>query len=111
MLKCNPKAISEVLCHLFNFILHSKIFPEGWNLSLIKPIHKSGSTLKHEAYRRICISNHLTKLFAQLLNERLTKWTEIDKILPETPLGFRKGLITEDGRFVLESMIDKYARK
>ena len=44
LLKCNPKAISKVLCHLFNFILHSKVFPEGWNL---KTIHKSGSTLKH----------------------------------------------------------------
>ena len=50
MLKCNPKAISKILCHLFNFILYSKIFPEGWNLSLIKPIHKSGSALKHENY-------------------------------------------------------------
>ena len=25
MLKCNPKAISKVLCHLFNFILHRKV--------------------------------------------------------------------------------------
>ena len=111
MLKCNPKAISKVLCHLFNFILHSKVFPEGWNLSLIKPIHKSGSTLKHENYRGICISNHLTKLFTQLLNKRLTKWTEVNKILPENSLGFCKGLRTEDGLFVLESIIDKYARK
>ena len=97
---CNPKAISKVLCHLFNFILHGKIFPEGWNLSLIKPIHKSGSTLKHENYRGICISNHLTKLFTQLLNKRLTKWTD-----------FRKGLRTEDGLFILESITDKYAKK
>ena len=51
MLECNPKAISTVVCRLFNFILHSKEFPEGWNLSFIKPIHKSGSTLKHESYR------------------------------------------------------------
>ena len=51
MLNCNPKAISKVLCHLFNFILNSKIFPERWNLSIIKPIHKSGSTLKHENYK------------------------------------------------------------
>ena len=109
MLKCNPKAISKVLCHLFNFILHSKIFPEGCNLSLIKPIHKSGSTLKHENYRGICMSSHLTKLFTQLLNMRLTKWTEINKILPAN--SFRKGLRTEDGLFILESIIDKYARK
>ena len=111
MLKCNPNAMSKVLCHLLNFILHSEVFPEGWNLFLIKPIHKSGSTLKHENYRGICISNHLTKLFTQLLNKRPTKWIEVNKILPENSLGFRKGLRTEDGLFVLESIIDKYARK
>ena len=89
----------------------SKIFPEGWSLSLIKLIHKSESTLKHENYRGICISNHLTKLFTQLLNKRQTKWTEINKILPENSFGFRQGLITEDRLFVLESVIDKYAGK
>ena len=45
------------------------------------------------------------------MNEKLTKWTEINKILPENSLGFRKGLRTEDGLFILESIIDKYARK
>ena len=59
----------------------------------------------------ICISNHLTKLFTQLLNKKLTKWTEINKILPENSSGFRKGLRTEDGLFILEPIIDKYARK
>ena len=42
------------------------------------------------------------------MNKRLPKWTEINKILPENSLGFHKGLRTEDGPFVLESIIDKY---
>ena len=71
MLKCNPKAVSRVLCKLFNCILKTKIFPEKWNLSLIKPLLKSGTMSKHDNYRGICISNHLSKFFTSLLDKRL----------------------------------------
>ena len=39
ILICSPKAISKVLCKLFNYILKNKTFPEIWNISLIKPLH------------------------------------------------------------------------
>ena len=111
MLRCNPKAISKVLCKLFNYILKNKTFPEIWNISLIKPLHKSGSTAKHDNYRGICISNHLSKLFTLILNKRLQAWADQNDVIPDQSLGFRKGLRTEDGLFVLNSILDKYARK
>ena len=111
MLKCNPKAIIKTLCSLFNYILKSKTFPEIWNISLIKPIHKSGTTTLHEHYRGICISNHLSKLFTSVLCDRLQSWVSQKGILPEKSLGFRKRLRTEDGLFILTSLLDKYARK
>ena len=111
MLKCNPKAIVKSLCALFNLILQSKTFPEVWNLSLIKPIHKAGIVTLHEHYRGLCISNHLSKLFTSILCKRLQMWVEKEGILPDNALGFRKGLRTEDGLFVLTSMLDKYAKK
>ena len=58
MLKCSPKATVKTLCSLFNHILKSKTFPEIWNLSLINPIHKSGTTTLHEHDRGISISTH-----------------------------------------------------
>ena len=63
VLKCNPEAIATPLCLIFNNILKSKLFPNSWNLSLIKPIHKYGTFSKHDNYRGICISNHFSKLF------------------------------------------------
>ena len=92
-----PKAIALPLCSMFNFILRSKTFPEAWNLSLIKPIHKPGSLSKPDNYRGICISSHLSKLFTALLHKKLGKWTAVNNILPNKSLGFRKGLRTEDG--------------
>ena len=111
MLRCNPKAISKVLCKLFNYILKNKTFPEIWNISLIKPLHKSGSTAKHDNYRGICISNHLSKLFTLILNKRLQAWADQNDVIPDQSLGFRKGLRTEDWLFVLNSILNKYARK
>ena len=111
MLKCNPKAIIKTLCSLFNYILKSKTFSEIWNLSLIKPIHKLGTTTLHEHYRGICISNHLSKLFTSVLCDRLQPWVSQKGIVPDKSLGFKKGLRTEDGLFILTSLLDKYAKK
>ena len=46
---------------------------------------------KCENYQGICISNHLSKLFTSILNERLEPYVESNKILPHNLLGFRKG--------------------
>ena len=63
------------------------------------------------SYRGICISNHLSKLFTALLNKRLEQLSKSNNILLEKSLGFRKGLRTEDGIFVLTTILDKYAKK
>ena len=73
MLKCNPQAISRVLCGLFNFTHRNKTFPKSWNLPLLIPIHKTGIATKHENYRGICISNHLSTFFTLIINNRLEK--------------------------------------
>ena len=69
ILKCNPKVAT--LCIMFSFVLESQIFPNSWNLSLIKPLYKSGPKTKHGNYREICISSHLPKLFTCVLNKDL----------------------------------------
>ena len=95
----------------FNNILGSKLFPNSWNLSLIKPIHKCGTFSKHDNYRGICISNHLSKLFTALLHKGLEKWSVKENVLPDNSLGLRKGLRTEDGIFILTTLLDKYAKR
>ena len=111
ILKCNPKEILPTLCIMFNFVLESQIFPNSWNLSLIKQLYKYGPKTKHSNYRGICISSHLSKLFTCVLNKRLEKWVEFNKILPDRSFGFRKGLKTEDGLFVFSTILDKYGKR
>ena len=111
VLKCNPEAIATPLCLIFNNILNSKLFPNSWNLSLIKPIHKCGTFSKHDNYRGICNSNHLSNLFTALKHKTLEKWSVKENVLPDNSLGFRKGLRTEDGIFILTTLLDKYAKR
>ena len=66
---------------------------------------------KHDNYRGICISNHLSKLFTSLLNKRLRLRADNNNVLPDNSPGFRKGVRTEDGLFILTSLLDKYAKK
>ena len=111
MLKANPTSISHILIQLFSYILETQKFPKTWNLSLIKPVHKSGLQTKCTNYRRLCISDHLSKIFTSILNERLESYVKLKQILPHQSLGFRKGFRTEDAMFILSTILDKYAKR
>ena len=111
ILRCNLETIALQLRLMFSNILQSKVFPIAWNLSLIKPLDKSGTFSKHSNYRGICISNHLSKLFTALLHKFLGKWSETNNISPEKSLGFRRGLRTEDGIFILTTILINMQRK
>ena len=78
---------------------------------MIKPLHKSGTMSKHDNYRGIYVSNHLSKLFTSLLNKRLHLGADNNNVLPDNSLGFKKEVRTEDGLFILTSLLDKYAKK
>ena len=111
MLKANPTSISHILIQLFLYILETQKFPKTWNLSLIKPVHKSGLQTKCTNYRGLCISNHLSKIFTSILNERLESYVKLKHILPHQSLGFRKGFRTEDAMFILSTILDTYAKR
>ena len=111
ILKANPTSISHILIQLFSYILETQKFPKTWNLSLIKPVHKSGLQTKCTNYRGLCISDHLSKIFTSILNERLESYVKLKHILPHQSLGFRKGFRTEDAMFILSTILDKYAKR
>ena len=52
-----------------------------------------------------------SELFTALLHKRLKKWSVKENVLPDNSLGFRKGLRTEDGIFILTTLLDKYAKR
>ena len=60
---------------LFNDMLTSGDFPQGWCHVIIYPIHKKGCWSDPGYYRRISLLlSCISKVFTKLVNNRLSKW-------------------------------------
>jgi hypothetical protein len=55
ILKISTPCILSPLTYIFNKVLHSGIFPDRMKFSVIKPLHKKGTTKEFENYRPISL--------------------------------------------------------
>ena len=81
--------------------------PTDWCLSFINPIYKNkGQKSDPNNYRGISLISCLGKLYTSLINERLTKFADLNDIIGEEQAGFRAGYSTQDHIFTLHSIIE-----
>ena len=99
--------LSTVLCKLFNFMFEKAIYPESWTRGIIVPFPKKGNPNDVNNFRGITLTSVFSKIFSLLLDNRLRKWAEDNKVLSDFQFGFRKNKSTVDCVFVLSSMISK----
>ena len=90
----------------FNKILELEYFPSQWAVGKIIPVFKKGDRNDANNYRGITIISCLAKLFTKIMNDRLTKWVDSQKILTDSQYGFRKGRSTTDCLFIIQGLID-----
>ena len=94
---------------LFNKILDSGIVPSVWLVGIIIPIFKKkGDPHNLDSYRGITLVSAVGKVFAALLNYRLSKYAEHVNMIPKVQAGFRKGYSTLDNIFCLHILIQLY---
>ena len=91
---------------IFNNILQLEYFPECWAQGDVIPIFKNGDKNNANNYRGITLLSCMGKLFTRIMNTRMTKWVEDNRILNETQFGFRVGKGTRDCLFVLHGLIE-----
>ena len=101
----------ELLHTLFNKFFDESIFPSSWEEGIIIPIFKKGEHTDPNNYRGITLLSILGKVFTIILNKRLTKWSESNKIISENQAGFRKGYQTFDHIFPLQTLAKQYMNK
>ena len=89
----------------------SGIYPELWSTSYINPIFKSNDPSKPCNYRGIAINPCIGKLFNSILNSRLDKHLETNKLIHPCQIGFSKKCRTSNHVYVLKTLIDKYTNK
>ena len=105
-LKNNSLLFRKALISIFNSILHAGYFPSAWTLGLIIPIHKKGDINLPENYRGITLLSCLSKLFTNIINIRLNKWSEFTLKFDDFQFGFRAEKSTIDAMFILQTIVE-----
>ena len=111
MLKISKYVLIPHLFILFNNILESGIYPNGWCEAILCPLHKNGSVNEVGNYRGISLLPVLSKVFTKILNNRLVKWAESHNLQKEEQAGYRKNYSTIDQIFSLQALCQKYNPK
>ena len=120
-LKCNKAGGSDNICpelvkyggrtlkhsihELIKEIWNKEELPTDWNEGIICPIYKKGNKLDCNNHRPITLLNIGYKIFAILLNNRLT--TVIENKLGEYQMGFRPHRSTIDNIFIIRQIFEK----
>ena len=111
MLQCFLQVRPDILKKIFNSILSNPCIIEKWSISMINPLHKSGSKMDPDNYRGISLISCFSKFFSSILNLRLTQYAMDRKIFSRSQLGFMAGCRTADALFILNNLIDYYCKR
>ena len=107
LIKAGAEVLAPVLATLFTAVFRSGRVPREWLLGAITAIHKKNDPGDPNNYRGITVGHVLGKLYALMLNCRLTAWTEDSGVRARGQAGFRQGFRTTDNCFVLRAVVER----
>ena len=81
MLKTAKLVIAKPILQLFIAVLNHSIYPSQWKKDILTPIHKSGEKSNPNNFRGIAVSSCIGKLFNKLLQKRLEKFCDSNKLI------------------------------
>ncbi len=96
-------------------IVFNKLFQQGYSASfstgVIYALHKGGDALQFENYKGITVGHVLAKVFAMILEARLSRWAEKKGLCAKGQAGFRKNFRTTNNLYILRTLIDQSTHK
>ena len=104
----NPVCI-DLLYKIVSFCFENGTVPNEWNTGIIKPIPKSDASDPRNplCYRGICLISIPCKIYADVLNQRLSNWIENNNIVEDEQNGFRQKRSCLEHIYALYSVINK----
>jgi hypothetical protein len=81
------------------------VYPKSWTEGIIIPVYKKGEKKQAENDRPITLVSIFSKVFSNLINNRLLNWAEANDKLSPFQYGFRKNRSTVDAIYVLHGII------
>jgi hypothetical protein len=94
----------------FNYFL-MKGLPEALSTKVVHALFKGGNASKFDKYKGIMVGPVLAKLFAMILDKRLSKWTKQHGLRAKGQVGFRKDYRTTNQLFILQTLIEQSKAK
>ena len=96
----------ELLFRIIRYCFKEGSVPEEWQTSVIIPLPKSKSDpFDPLSFRPISLISVPCKIYADILNKRLTAWLEHNDILVEEQNGFRANRSCLDHLYALTSLV------
>uniref|UniRef100_A0A1Y1LYJ1 Reverse transcriptase domain-containing protein n=1 Tax=Photinus pyralis TaxID=7054 RepID=A0A1Y1LYJ1_PHOPY len=103
--KSLPSSWIHYLQTLFNRVLQTEDVPQSWANVKMQMVFKKGDRMNPHNYRSIALLNSITKLFTNIIYNRLYKWCEENNVLPDEQAGFRKGRGCSENIFILNAAV------
>lgn len=89
ILKTFKYQLAPPLTHIFQLCLSKGIFPKLLKKAVVTPVFKSGDNTSVNNYRPISVLTGLSKILEKIINIRLIKYLEENKLLSDSQFGFR----------------------
>ena len=111
LLKHGPSHMQHCLAKLFTSMLRGR-YPESLSTGLVTAVYKGKKKdpLNMNSYRPITVVPVLAKLFATVMDQRMTRWAEGCNLRARPQAGFRKDHSTAGQLSTLHTLIRKYRR-
>lgn len=108
MLKATLDHLAAPLVAIMNACVRVGALPEVWAVSALVPVPKPGAAHHTpEGHRGIAVGTLLAKLYAGMLNDRITAYTEAAGIRATGQAGFRRGYGCSDQTLALRAIIER----
>jgi len=99
-------ALQQPLLIAFNKIL-CEGFCESLSVGIIHALYKGGECSQFDNYRGITIGPVLAKVFAMILESRISQWAETNDLRAKGQAGFRKDFRTTYNLFILRTLTEQ----
>lgn len=99
--------LAPVLVALFQQLFSHGLYVRSWSSATLSPVFKKGDATNLDNYRAIAVGSVFGKLYAVLLDARLSVCAERHNWRAEGQAGFRPGKSTSDHIFVLRHLVEK----
>jgi len=99
-------ALQQPLLIAFNKILREG-YCESLSVGIIHALYKGGDYSQFDNYRGITVGPVLAKVFAMILESRISQWAKTNDLRAKGQVGFRKDFRTIDNLFILRTLTEQ----